>query len=142
MKHYTDFAIVKETEKAYCFKDQDVSFWVPKAWFDADGFLKETRIDEFKYNRRFALEKSKFEATPFFMLVKETEKAYCLAVPIVLLDRDGAELAKEVWIPKSMAFNYDFVSKAIIEKMKGLKGSPKCSKLDIMKGIDYRADKL
>ena len=57
MKSLNDFNLVKETERAYCFKGfEDTTFWCPKSWFK-DGFLKEERECEFRLTVGWLLKK-------------------------------------------------------------------------------------
>ena len=142
MKNLNELTLVKETEKAYCFEGfENTSFWVPKAWFK-DGLLKESKEIDFKFNRRFALEKTRFELGEFFLQIEETEKAVKLAVIFTLYNDAMDEVSRTLWCPKSCLNNFDFLYK----KVEDLKSTFKCqtnNPLDkLMNGVDWRSDEL
>lgn len=142
MKNLKDLVLVKETERAYCFKGfEDTTFWCPKSWFK-DGFLKKSREVDFKFNRRFSLEKKRFDLGNFFLQIEETEKAVKLAVSFTLLNDAMDDVARELWCPKSCLNNFDFLYK----KVEDLKSTFNCqtnNPLDkMMDRVDWRDDEL
>lgn len=142
MKNLKDLTLVKETERAYCFKGfEDTTFWCPKAWFK-DGFLKKSREVDFKFNRRLAIEKTRFELGNFFLQIEETEKAVKLVVSFTLLNDAMDDVARELWCPKSCLNNFDFLYK----KVEDLRSTFKCrtnNPLDkMMDRVDWRDDEL
>lgn len=143
MKNLTDLTLVKQTEKAFCFKGfEDTIFWCPKAWFKKDGFLKSAKEDEFKFNRRFALLKNKFSANEHFLKVEETEKAIKFATTITLFNESMTEVAQTFWCPKSCLNNFDFCYKKVEELKRRYTCGAGTSLDKLMNDVDWRADDL
>ena len=142
MKNLKDLTLVKETERAYCFKGfEDTTFWCPKSWFK-DGFLKEERESEFKASRRLAFEKTRFDLRGVFLKIEETEKAVKLATTLTLFNKDMTEVARTFWCPKSCLDNFDFLYKKI-EEVKATLSCRSSNPLDkLMDSVVYEDDEL
>ena len=109
--------VLKETAKALFIEENGTNVWVPKAWIKKDGSLNERAIEKLQdaewkeETSNWTLQKSINFGD--FSVVRETEKA-------LLLNFNDSDKDFEIWVPKSMKDNFNFVDRKMNEHNRSL----------------------
>jgi hypothetical protein len=104
--------VERETEKAFLIVHDAVSFWIQKRWYK-NGKLTPAGWKAFHIAKREHCKNFGFNALKEFEVTRETEKAVLLRCMVE--SPGGKETTVEFWLPRSMVYDYVFVSRKVRE---------------------------